>query len=252
MVFSFVPRIYALTPTNGTGQRLVVTYSIPADRVRQDGSATYRARLRLSLVDQHGDTVALVDSVRALAQVTGNGMAVVTGLEEMDLPPGRFTLGLFLGRSDGRVGIETVSRIVDVVDLSRESLWVSDLVLGHPTDRLGWRREGVPVSLDPLQAFPAGGALELYYEVVGLPPATHFQTTVSLTAMGDYGPAYEADSPPLVAFVYDEVAEARFTPLRRTLQLGDLPPGRYRLTVGASREGREEVSRSATIRVLGE
>lgn len=252
MIFSFVPRIYGLTPTEGTGQRLIVTYSIPADRVRGPGSTDYRARVKLTLVAQDGDTVVRVDSIRTLIPLADKRSGVVVGLEEVDLAPGRYDLGLYLGRSDSRVGIETVSRVVDVADLAHESLWVSDLILGHPEDPLGWRREGVPVSLDPLQAFPPGGSIELYYEVVGLPAGAPFQTTVSLTPMGDYGLAYEAEQPPLVAFVYDEVADARFTPLRRTLQLGDLPPGRYRLTVGAAQPGQPEVDRSATIRVLGQ
>ena len=129
-------------------------------------------------------------------------------------------------------------------------MWLSDLVLGRRGAGLAWQRDESVVAIDPLNTYQQQSSIEVYYELVGLPDGAPFETTISLTPVLAYNPAVEDDVDPLVSFGYDEVARSRFTPLRRTFSLGNLPPGRYRLTVTARIPGGEAVTRTTTIRVL--
>ena len=83
------------------------------------------------------------------------------------------------------------------------------------------------------------------------PDAAAFETSITFTPITEYNPVVAEHQSPLVSFGYDEVARSRFTPLRRTFNLGDFPPGRYRLTVAAHLPDGPAVTRATTIRVLG-
>ena len=173
------------------------------------------------------------------------------GIEELALAPGDYLLNIYLGTRDESIGMETVSRKIAVEDLQRASLWLSDLVLGRGGAGVAWERDGEVVTIDPLNTYEQGSSIEVYYEVVGLPDRAEFETSIAFTPITQYNPVVEESQPPLVSFGYDEVARSRFTPLRRTFNLGDFPPGRYRLTVAAHVPGGPAVTRSTTIRVLG-
>ncbi len=254
MIFNFIPRVYTMAPTEGVGHRVLVVYAIPATRLTgadSNGYETYPAHLRLSVVDASGDSILATDAGRSLVGMASGVDRYALGIEELALAPGDYLLNIYLGTRDESIGMETVSREIAVEDLQRASLWLSDLVLGRGGAGVAWERDGEVVTIDPLNTYEQGSSIEVYYEVVGLPDGAEFETSIAFTPITQYNPVVEESQPPLVSFGYDEVARSRFTPLRRTFNLGDFPPGRYRLTVAAHVPGGPAVTRSTTIRVLG-
>jgi len=251
MVFSFIQRIYTLAPDEGVGHRVLVVYAIPARRL--DGTEpaeSILARVRLSMIATPEDTVVLTDTVRTLQELAMADDRYALGLEELTLDPGVHSLRLYLGTWDARIGLEAGLPPVRVDDLQHARLWLSDLILGRRGAGLAWPRDGSVVAIDPLNTYQQESSIEVYYEVVGLPEGTPFETVISLTPVLAYNPVVEEDVDPLVSFGYDEVARSRFTPLRRTFSLGNFPPGRYSLIVTARIPGSDPVTRTTTIRVL--
>jgi len=252
MAFSFLPRAYALAPTEGVGHRVLILYAIPARRLGHydPDSQSYPARVRLSRIDPPADTVVVSDSIKSLVPMDSGLDQYAVGLEELTFHPGRYDLRLYLGTEDGRIGLEANLPSVEVENLAQAQVWLSDLVLGRGGSGVAWLRDGDIVYVNPLNTYRQGTSIEVYYEVVGLPEGMAFETSISLTPVLAYNPVVEEKIDPLVSFGYDEVARSRFTPLRRTLSLGDFPPGRYRLSVAARTSDGHEVTRSTTIRVL--
>ena len=253
MIFNFIPRVYTMAPTEGVGHRVLVVYAIPATRLTgadADGDAPYLAHLRLSVVDVSGDSILVTDAGRSLVGMASGAEQYALGIEELALAPGDYLLNIYLGTRDESIGMETVAREIAVEDLQRSTLWLSDLVLGRGGVGIAWERDGEIVTIDPLNTYEQGSSIEVYYEVVGLPEGAEFETSISFTPITQYNPVVEENQSPRVSFGYDEVARSRFTPLRRTFNLGDFPPGRYRLTVAAQVPGRPAVTRGTTIRVL--
>jgi hypothetical protein len=254
MIFSFIPRVYTMAPTEGVGHRVLVVYAIPATRLTgsyAERDSTYPAHLRLRVVDAFGDSIVAANAGRNLVGMTSGADRYALGVEELALAPGVYSLDLYLGTRDQSIGMETVSRRIAVEDLQQASLWLSDLVLGRRGSGIVWEREEEVVMIDPLNTYEQGSSIEVYYEVVGLPDAALFETSITFTPVTEYNPVVEEHQSPLVSFGYDEVARSRFTPLRRTFNLGDFPPGRYRLTVAAHLPDGPAVTRETTIRVLG-
>ncbi|MCZ6755108.1 MAG: hypothetical protein O7E49_07330 [Gemmatimonadetes bacterium] len=251
MVFSFIQRTYTLAPSEGAGHRVLLVYAIPARRLGgTERGEPILARVRLSLIATPEDTVVLTDTVRVLQELATAEDRYAIGLEELNLPPGRHYLRLYLGTWDSRIGLEAGLPAVMVDDLQHTRLWLSDLVLGRQGAGLAWQRDESVVAIDPLNTYQQGSSIEVYYELVGLPEGAPFETTISLTPMLAYNPVVEEDLDPLVSFGYDEVASSRFTALRRTFSLGNFPVGRYRLTVTARIPGGDAVTRTTMIRVL--
>jgi len=252
MAFSFIPRAYTLAPAYGAGHRVLILYAIPTRRLQagQEGTAEPAlARVRLSRIDPPADTVVVADSVKGMLELLSGRESYSVGFEQVVLVPGTYDFRLYLGAEDGRIGLEATLPPITVEDLAETPLWLSDLVLGRIGSGVAWLRDGELVPINPLNTYQQGSSIEVYYEVVGLAEAAPFETTISLTPVLAYNPVVEEDLDPLVSFGYDEVARSRFTPLRRTLSLGEFPPGRYRLTVTA-RKGDVEARRTTEIRVL--
>ncbi len=252
MAFSFLPRVYTLAPGQGTGHRVLILYAVPGRRL-QAGSGhsdeALRARVRLSRIDVPADTVVVTDTLKSMLELGSGREIYAVGFEELALVPGRYDFRLYLGAEDGRIGLEASLPPVTVDDLAEAPLWLSDLVLGRLGSGVAWLRDGELIHINPLNTYRQGSSIEVYYEVVGLAEGTPFETIISLTPVRAYNPVVEESLDPLVSFGYDEVARSRFTPLRRTLSLGDFPPGRYRLAVTARKDSLE-VERVASIRVL--
>lgn len=251
MAFSFIQRSYTLAPGEGPGHKVLVVYAIPVMRLDATPDASViPARVRLSHVRTPEDTVVLTDSVRQLVPMLAAGPGYALGYQELTFTAGSHNLRLYLGTSDARIGLEAGLPPIVVEDLRHQPLWLSDLVLGRTGRGLTWERDGETVWIDPLNTYRQAEAIEVYYEVVGLPEGASFDTSITLTPVLAYNPVEEEHLDPVVSFGYEEVARSRFTALRRTLSLGDFPPGRYRLSVAARSGQGVLVERSTIIRVL--
>src|SRR5690606_7099443 len=144
--------------------------------------------------------------------------------------PGRLRLDA-VAEADSGTGVLLLRDTLDVPDADA-GLGLSDLVLGRESLGLAWTAgDGEPVALNPIGDFPRSEALELYYEIYGL--GLDLATTELALWRPDRDEASEA--PPAAGardalrLRFEERGTGQVTRARRSVDLGDLPPGAYRL-----------------------
>ena len=236
-------------PGDGTSRMLVV-FAVPAaglvpePRAEGDAGVTYRLGLRLSAVDRSTGAFRRIDTVRTF--VVGDTLrapAHLAGLIELPVPAGRFDVRVAVFRPELTRGSVDMRPAVEVG--GRGGLALSDIVLGAEAGGIVWNNGGDPVRLNALDAYAAGSAAPLYYEMHGLVPGRTYRTTVSLTRAGqrpDRG----------TRLLFSETAEAGSMRVRRTMGLDDLRRGQYRLVVTVEEEGTgAAVSRERMVNVVG-
>lgn len=136
------------------------------------------------------------------------------------LPAGRWQVTVRAGQDDPGAGALSVARNL-VID-SLPGLTLSDLVTGREGAPSWTATDGAPFPLSASDAWPAGGRIELFYEVRGLPAATRYTSAMEvLTASGERRIRLETPG----------IAADGVTRVRGSLGLGSLPPGRYLLRV---------------------
>ncbi|HET8648937.1 MAG TPA: hypothetical protein VFL95_02765, partial [Gemmatimonadales bacterium] len=141
------------------------------------------------------------------------------------------------------VGLDSV----EVPDPASSRLGLSDIILGRPGSGLTWTPPGgAPVPLNPLNAFPPGGTVALYYQVSGLAPGARYRTDVSLA------PADDPKGRAVVTLSFTDRAASRWTEVRRTVGLAQLKPGHYRLTVKVAGPNGETATRSGLVNIVKE
>ena len=121
-------------------------------------------------------------------------------------------------------------------------LALSDVVTGLPGSPERWIAAGQPFPLNTLGAWRVGADVELYYEVRGLSAGSVYTTTLQVLPG-------EARLKQRVSIRTQDVASGALTPIRRTLGLGALPRGNYRLVVTVEAAG-VSVVREQTILVV--
>ncbi len=231
-----VARAYALSDPIGQGSRLLLAYAIPGNRlepVSEAAPVTYRVNVRTLVGTERDSLIAFSDSVRSFRyrHALERGQ-FLTGAEEFVLPVGRYNLRLIVAQSEHEAGGSAELASLDLPDFRRPRLSMSDLVLGR--EGLGILifngRDSIPV--DPLNTYPVGARVDMYYEVAGIPGGTPYATEIQLVAIedGDDEEALEGRAPD-ITLSFSEVAEAPFTRVRRQVDLGALRPGQYRLRV---------------------
>src|SRR6185436_9739533 len=89
-------------------------------------------------------------------------------------------------------------------------------------------------------AYPEGSSLALFYELHGLAPGASYRTHIEVTREGGGGVLglFRGRRTP-VSLEYDGVSEGEPTRVIQTVNVGQLPPGRYRLLVGADLGARD-------------
>jgi hypothetical protein len=93
-----------------------------------------------------------------------------------------------------------------IPDYSGDELMLSDIALGQPDARGGWRRGDVSLALLPSREFP-GSAFEVYYEIYNLPPGRAYRTEIAVAEVRGAG-------------------DAPARPPVRLRFMGEAPPGR--------------------------
>jgi hypothetical protein len=251
-----VARAYALSDPKSGGSRLLLAYAIPGNRLEPVSEAVpvaYRVNVRALVGTERDSLIAFIDSVRSFQnrQELERGQ-FLTGAEEFPLPVGRYRLRLIVAQREREAGGSAELTTIDLPDFRRPRLSMSDLVLGR--EGLGILifngRDSIPV--DPLNMYPVGSRVEVYYEVAGIPGGTPYATDIQLVAIedGDDEDALESRAPD-ITLSFSEVAEAPFTRVRRQVDLGALRPGQYRLRVRVTDSASETSRRrDATIAVV--
>ncbi len=227
-------QIYGLDKGGGGASRLLVSFAIPGDKLvgtqppAAGGRTVYPIRIQL-ITTARGtsrrydlDTTRNFASARPLA-----GGQFLTGTLELPVPPGTYAATVVLSQQDGRGALSRISSVS--APMNGGNLSISSLVLGREGSGAAWNSGTRVVPLHPLNAFARSASAELYYQLNGLQPGQAYQTRVELFPAGGERSA--------LALSFNDEPPARFVEVQRTIGLGNLEPGRYRLRVTVSGAG---------------
>ncbi len=231
------------------GQRLHLVFAIPGERLDPQpadggiggnggaGGVQYPLQFRVLVSDSADQVVASVDTVRVFAaHQTLRSPAYLTGRLSVPVPAGEYFYRLLVKSVDGRAG-DLVAHPLHVERLDPQRFAVSDVVVGREGSGLVWfSPAGDTVRLNPLQRFPSGSGVNLYYEVYGLASGAPYHTVVRLereggrSLFGAIGRLFGGGRSP-VLLEFDAPASGPVTRVQRGIELRDVSKGTYRLTV---------------------
>ncbi len=223
-----IVQIYGLDRAEGGSPRLVGAFAIPADKLAHTsppeagGRTVYSVRLQLMAVGTAGRRTE-IDTTRhfATARPLSEG-EYLTGVVELPAPAGAHSASLVISQADGRGAVASLGTVTVP---GRGGLVLSDVVLGREDSGVRWNSGATMVPLNPLNAYLVGGSAELYYQVSGQVQGVTFATRLEFFKAG------EEDKPPKLAIAFRGEARADREEVVRTVALGELAPGRYRLRV---------------------
>jgi hypothetical protein len=166
---------------------LQVAFAIPGSALfprRINGAFVYPVRLRVSVL-QGTTLVKRVDTVRAFStRQEIEPDRFLLGRLPVGLPPGDYTVHMAV-ETDGR-GTVIPPQHIHVAALTPRRIDVSDLALGARSVPLPWRAAtGDTLWVNPTQSFSRKEALELYFEIVGLPVGTSYGGSMAIYRAGD-------------------------------------------------------------------
>jgi GWxTD domain-containing protein len=241
-----VGQVVAMGQRGGVGQvHLAVAVPLAALPTGPEGRCL---TLRLAALGADGTPVARVDTIVTIPAEPG----ARTGLARLSFPapPGVLRIRA-VAEADSGTGALVARDTLDVPDADA-GLGLSDLVLGRASLGLAWTAgDGEPVALNPIGAFPRTEPLELYYEIYGL--GEGLASTELVLWRPDPDRASGAPPEPgdrrALRLRFEERGTGPITRARRSVDLGELPPGAYRLRlVLRDGEGRD-AAREAALRV---
>jgi GWxTD domain-containing protein len=215
---------------------LHVVFALPGPDLRAfsaPGGVGYPLEFRLIVYDSTYRQVAGLDTLRVFRNPgpVPRGSFLTEQLA-VRVPPGRYHYHFVVRELQVDAGALVRALPLDV-PRTDSGFAASDLVLGRDGSGLVLRRPGGDIPLAPLGRFPREGAVELYYELYGLPRGTPVDTRVSVTpAAGRSLFQRIFGGGRGVHFAYTTVTDsARRAQVRQKIVLRGLHPGRYRLTV---------------------
>ncbi len=192
----------------------------------------YPVRLRFSVLDSAGKSVASIDTTRFFLSRTPVPVSEhLVGRADVHVPPGQYHYRVLVQQGeDAGLILPT-----DSVRVSAESqLAVSDLVLGRRDNHLVWiAAPEDTVYLNPLQTFRRTEEMQLYYEVYGAVPGAMLKTEVVVKKGGSGGLFGKGGS--AISLKFDEKAQGDVTRANRTLDLSKLKAGTYTIGVRVTR-----------------
>lgn len=224
--------------------RALVTFAIPfsdltADTL-QDGRLLWPVTFHL-VAFRHRDGARVdLDTTRSFATATVPEGGNLSGTFELPLADGTWQLALLARqRADTLGGAYALHRRVTID--GGAGLALTDIVTGRagqPT----WRAPDGSFPVNTLGTWPEGGAVELWYEVRGVPAGEEYRTTIQVL------PAEDRLDDDITVGITDRAPGGTIR-VRRRLGLENLDSGRYRLVV-AIEHGGNTVSREQEVLVV--
>jgi tetratricopeptide (TPR) repeat protein len=217
----------------GTGtSQMLATFAFEGDDLTpttlSQGGVVYPVSLRLVATNAHGE-FHRIDTTRYFrAPDTLQQGQYLFGLETLPLPAGTWNVTLLVTQPGVDAGGALQRRAVTIP--AGATLALSDLVFGREGSGLVWRAPSGAVPLNPLDAYPRKGSVEVYYELSGANPGVEYHTQVELA--GGSG-----DAKGTVKLDFTERADREVLPLRRSVALDQLDGGQYRVTVTVTEAG---------------
>ncbi|MGH7448090.1 MAG: hypothetical protein ACRELT_11050 [Longimicrobiales bacterium] len=233
-----LPFFYDLFTFRGRGgsTAIVTAFAVEAGKLETE-TADRRVRYRFSVtlvladtalgsVSNTHDTV-FVDVRRPLA----DDHLLYTHVEVL-APPSGTTRQRVIMTDATQPGIgQLYSDRFPIPDYSGNHLMLSDIALGQPDARTGWRRGDVTLALLPTTQFPSS-AFDVYYEIYNLPAGHHYTTEIVIERADRSGTGRAPEAEPVrLRFGGESAAgpDAMLPELRRVES--SLSRGSYRLTV---------------------
>lgn len=274
-----VVQVYGLhQPSGKGGGRLLVVFALRGRELEPErmhtatGRAVYPLAFHVVAVNPTGSRRVDLDTVRTFVAPTRlEGDEYLTGYLELPLPAGEYDVRVVVEAPDSAFAAEyewpngatprLAGRRGAVISLDGlivpssvpGTITISDVVLGRRDAGLAWRSEwragGEVVSLNPLNAFGAGGTAEMYYELDGLTPGIEYRTTLTVRprSVGAAGDESDVGSPePLVTLGFVERADSERLNVVRRLGLEQLAEGSYDLEISVAAVGSLEVGARQT------
>ncbi|HTH63374.1 MAG TPA: GWxTD domain-containing protein [Gemmatimonadales bacterium] len=231
-------------------QALHVVFAIPADRLAPEPGGEgvlYPLHFRLLVTDLHDSLVARLDTLRVFtAHQALHAPSYLSGRLSVPVPVGALRYRLLVSTTDQLAGQLVERDTVNVTALDGRSYTSSDVVMGRIGGGLVWltRRPAGggdstavdSVLLNPLDRFPSGSVVELYFEVYGLAPGQTYHTEVRVerqggrSILGRIGGLFGGRHAPAL-LEFDAVAAGPVTRVHRGISLQDVPTGSYVLTL---------------------
>lgn len=218
------------------GSLLHVTYAIPGSALHDiptDRGHVYPVRLRLSVADRTGRSVAAVDTTTLFLNrelVPPNEHLV--GKLRVPVVPGPLTYHLAIEQGDDN-GVMLPTDTLTAGDFSGARFEISGLALGARAANLTWRpAPGDTVWFNPLGRYRRNAPMELYYEVYGLDTGTPFRTEILITKEGGGGfLGIFGSRKPAIRLGFEDHSQGTATHFGRSVALDRLSSGRYRIAV---------------------
>jgi hypothetical protein len=246
-------QLYAVGGPDGGGGALLV-FAVPgaglAGRAGPGGVA-YPLAVRVGGRAVRIDTVRVFRSAAPLAPGQ-----LLSGVLEFPLAADTHALRVAVLQPGAGSGDVVDVRDFVVPDFRAGGLVMSDLVLGDRTSGLQWNVRGDTVPLSPRGAYAEGGAVELYYELHGLPAGAPYRARIEVrgrrggSIFARIGRLFGGGPP--VAFTFEGVASGSPHRGRQTVGLAPLEPGEYVLSLRVEDVERNvRQARDVPLRVVG-
>jgi GWxTD domain-containing protein len=215
-----------------------VAVAVPIEALTVAGEGRPEVTVRLAAWTLDGTPAGRIDTLVAIPAGAGDR----TGLVRLSLPvPSGPVLVVVVAEAGDDSGALVLRDTLQVPDAD-VPLGLSDLVLGRESIGLSWTAaDGEPVALNPLGGFPRTEPMALYYEIYGL--ANDLASTeVVLWRARDGVAAPPPGQRGTLRVRFEERGAGAVTYTRRTVDLGELEPGAYRLRLTVrDGDGREAV-----------
>lgn len=179
-----LPFFYDLYTFRGADGRtdVVAAFAVPAGRLEPEqlrGRARYRFDVTLVLADTARETVIRTDdSVYVETRSRLDGDHLLFTHIQVATEPSTTTFYRVIMTDATSPGIgQLYGDGFRIRDYSGDALMLSDIALGHPRTRSGWRRGDVELALLPTSQFP-DSEFDVYYEIYNLPAGHEYRTEV--------------------------------------------------------------------------
>ncbi|MDZ4390602.1 MAG: hypothetical protein U0974_12830, partial [Gemmatimonadales bacterium] len=230
-------QIYGLTHLTSDGPRLVAAFAIPGEELtatqspNANGRYIYPISIRIDAVRRSDGVRFGVDTLRhfATTEPIAKG-AFLVGSVELPVAPGEWTASLTLASHDGRLAVANLGRVrAPAVG----GVGLSDLVFGKVGGGAEWSSGRSRVSLNPLNTFAVRGEAAVYVQVRGIARDASYRAVFEFFDGNDDA----ADATPKLTLSFTEQSPGGIQELQRTLGLGQLTPGGYRVRLTVTAEG---------------
>lgn len=224
-------------PADGN-QKVVVAYALPAWKMvttRLDSGFVYQTEWRLTAVNAGGEVHRAEGSLPVFSRDSLGEGEYLSGTLTLPVPAGNWQVGVAFWQPDYDHGGAVQVR---GVRLDGGEATLADLILGRENDPVRWN--GIPIN--PLRTWKRGSIVEVHTELRGV-------NTPEVTATFEVRQVDKATGRPAVRVATTAPVTGPITPLDRSISLGRLAKGVYRLTLTIEAPGGLHLTRDRVFEV---